>query len=108
VNTALNSAVTPLLALVLVGCAHAPVRAEPCPACHETVARTCPDPMVAEPLPRLRAPPTPPVLTEVPPGCPSQFLRCLTPEAESALQRYIREVRAFAVDVYRRGCVDGR
>jgi hypothetical protein len=96
-----------LLVLVALSCAHPRVREERCPKCED---RNCPEVVRSQPpiLPSLPAPPIPPVLDKMPPGCPSQFMACYSPEQDAALEKYFQAVKDWAVQVYARGCAHGR
>jgi hypothetical protein len=99
-----------LLALVALSCAHPRVREERCPRCEP-----CPEIRPGEHRLRivtesvsLPAPPAPPALDKMPPGCPPQFMACYSPEQDAALEKYFQAVKDWAVKVYARGCAHGR
>ena len=80
------------------------------PAPTETPAESpaCPEPTVTQPPPcRLNPPPTQPTIAWVAPGCPPQFLSCLSGADSGVLVKYLRDVRAWTHDAYKR-CGRGR
>lgn len=95
--------------LGLFGCAgHAQPKAPPQPQAEpeeDTVEE--PEPPEVRVMVRLRHCPmtTPPILPQLvwaPPNCPPGFLACLDPADSALLQRYLRDARAWADDVFGR------